>query len=65
MTAERVIDAGDQVVVIAVWRGQGKASGVVTEWRHGQVWTLRAGLATSIVSYGEPSAALEAAGLPE
>src|SRR5688500_2827846 len=65
MTAERLVDAGDQVVVVAVWRGRGKASGVVTEWRHGQVWTLRDGRATSIVSYGEPSAALEAAGLLE
>jgi ketosteroid isomerase-like protein len=65
MTAERLIDAGDQVVVVAVWRGRGKASDVVTEWRHGQVWTLRDGRVTSVISYREPSAAFEAAGLRE
>ena len=34
MVAERVVDAGDQVVVIAAWQGRGKASGVDIEWRH-------------------------------
>jgi ketosteroid isomerase-like protein len=63
--AERVIDAGDQVVVIAEWRGRGKASGVFTKWRYGGVWTLRDGRVTSIISYTDPAAALEAAGLSE
>ena len=31
LTAEQVLDAGDRVVVIAVWRGRGRASGVAAE----------------------------------
>jgi ketosteroid isomerase-like protein len=65
MVAERVIDAGDQVVVIAAWQGRGKASGVDTEWRQSTVWTLRDGRVTSVVGYREPSDALEAVGLSE
>jgi len=63
--AERIIDAGDQVVIIAEWRGCGKASGVFTKWRYGAVWTLRDRKVTSIVSYTEPTAALESVGLAE
>ena len=63
--AERLIDAGDQVVVIAEWRGRGKASGVFTTWRYGAVWTLRDGKVTSIISYTDPTEALEAVGLSE
>jgi ketosteroid isomerase-like protein len=66
LTAERVIDAGgDQVVVLAVWDARGRTSGVATEWHHGSVVTVRDGRITSLVSYEEPSAALEAAGLSE
>jgi ketosteroid isomerase-like protein len=63
--AERIIDAGDQVVIIAEWRGRGKASGVLTKWRYGAVWTLRDGKVTSIDSYNDPTEALESAGLSE
>jgi ketosteroid isomerase-like protein len=62
---ERFIDAGDQVVVIAEWRGRGKASGVFTKWRFGVVWTLRDGKVISLVSYTDPAAALESVGLSE
>jgi ketosteroid isomerase-like protein len=65
MTAERLIDAGDQVVVIAAWHGRGKASGVSTDWRHGQVWTLRDGRVTSVIAYKKLRDALDAAGLRE
>ncbi len=65
MVAERVVDAGDQVVVIAAWQGRGKASGVDTEWRQGTVWTLRDGRVASVIGHQEPSDALEAAGLSE
>ncbi len=65
MVAERVVDAGDQVVVIAAWQGRGKASGVDTEWRQGTVWTLRDGRVASVIGYQEPSDAFEAAGLSE
>jgi ketosteroid isomerase-like protein len=63
--AERLIDAGDRVVIIAEWRGRGKASGVLTTWRYGAVWTLRDGKVTSIVSYTDPAEALEAVGLSD
>jgi ketosteroid isomerase-like protein len=65
LAAERIIDAGDQVVVFAAWRGRGKASGVTTEWHFGAIWTLREGRVINIESYSEPTEALEAAGLSE
>jgi len=65
LVAERFIDAGDQVVVIGDWRGRGRASGVVTNWRHGAVLTLRDGKAVSVVSYSDPADALRAVGLAE
>jgi ketosteroid isomerase-like protein len=61
LTAERFIDAGDQVVVIAAWHARGKTSGVATEWRHGEVWTMRGGRATAVTTYRDPAEALEAA----
>jgi ketosteroid isomerase-like protein len=65
LVAERVVDAGDQVVVIAAWQGRGKASGVDTEWRQATVWTLRDGRVASVIGYPEPSDAFEAVGLSE
>ena len=63
--AERFIDAGDQVVVVGDWQGRGKASGVVSNWRHGAVWTLRDGKVISLVTYSDPAEALKAVGLQE
>jgi ketosteroid isomerase-like protein len=63
LTAEQLIDAGDQVVAIARWRGQGRASGVVTDLLHGSVYGFREGRVVSLVSYSEPREALAAAGL--
>ena len=63
--AERLIDAGEQVVAISEWRGRGKTSGVLTTWRYGAVWTLRDGKVISLVSYTDPAEALEAVGLRE
>jgi ketosteroid isomerase-like protein len=63
--AERIVDAGDEVVVIAAWHGRGKASGVDAEWRYGAVWTVRGGKVISLVSYNDPADALRAAGLEE
>jgi ketosteroid isomerase-like protein len=65
LTAERIVGAGEKVVVVAVWRGRGKASGVDTELRHGEVWTIRRGKLLSLVSSTDPREALEAAGLRE
>jgi ketosteroid isomerase-like protein len=63
--AERFIDRGDHVVVIADWRGRGKSSGVATSWRYGAVWTLRDGRVTSVVAHTDPAEALNAVGLEE
>jgi len=64
-TAERIIDAGDRVVAVGVWRGRGKASGIDVETRQGSVWTISGGKVTRMVNYGDPAEALEAAGLSE
>jgi ketosteroid isomerase-like protein len=65
LTADRLVEAGDQVVAHAVWRGRGRGSGAVTEWPHGSVWALEGGRVSSVVSYTEPRDAFEAAGIPE
>lgn len=65
LAAERILDAGDRVAVIAVWRGRGAGSGVVSEWRHGAVWTFRDGKVIEAISYPDPAGALEAVGLSE
>jgi ketosteroid isomerase-like protein len=64
-TAERIIDAGDQVLVVAVWRGRGKSSGADVARRQGLLWTIRSGKAVRVVTYDEPAGAFEAAGLSE
>ena len=65
LTAERILDAGDEVAVIAVWRARGEGSGVASEWRHGAVWTFRDGKVIEAISYPDPADALEAVGLSE
>jgi ketosteroid isomerase-like protein len=65
LVAEQVIDAGDQVVVVAAWRGRGKASGAETEWRYGAVYTLRDGGVASVIAYSDPNEAFKAAGVRE
>jgi ketosteroid isomerase-like protein len=63
--AERLIEAGNRVVVLAVLRGRGKGSGIEIELRAGYVWTLRDRKAIRLEAYGDHKAALEAAGLSE
>ena len=63
--AERVIDAGDQVVVIAEWRGRGRSSGVFSTLRYGTVWTLRDGKVIRIVVYNDRDRALADLGLKD
>jgi ketosteroid isomerase-like protein len=65
LKAERIIEAGDLVVVISDWRGSGKGSGIETTWRLGTVWTFQNGQAVGAVAYETPGAALEAVGLSE
>jgi ketosteroid isomerase-like protein len=64
-TAEEVIDAGDRVVTVELWRGRGKASRATTEVRQGSVLTISRGKVRRMVVYRDPADALEAAGLSE
>ncbi len=43
VTIEEIIDAGDQVVVVAHHKGRGHASGVEVDTRFYEVYTLREG----------------------
>ena len=65
LAAERLVDAGDQVVALAVWRARGRTSGADTEWHHATVWTIEDGKVTGLRSYEEPDDALRAAGLSD
>jgi ketosteroid isomerase-like protein len=61
---DRIIDAGDQVVVLTHIQARGQASGAAVDAFTGGIFTLRAG---KIVRYvlTDPREALEAAGLRE
>ena len=62
--ADRIIDAGEQVIALAWIRGRGRASGADVNSKVGAVFNLRDG---KIVRYEltDRSEALEAAGLSE
>ena len=61
--AEEIIPAGDSVVVAVRQRGEGDASGAVTEFRYFHVWTFRGGKAIRLETIRERDEALDAAGL--
>jgi ketosteroid isomerase-like protein len=61
---ERIVDAGEDVVVIGVARGT-SASGIQAQWRQGYVWTVRDGRAVRFRWFSDPRQALEAVGLAE
>jgi uncharacterized protein len=65
LEVEELIDAGDEVVVIATARGQAPGSGIETQWRQGHVWQVRDGLAVRFRWFTDVSRALAAAGLRE
>ena len=60
---ERIIDAGDETVVLAQFTGSGSVSGVPVEGEHGYVWTVRDGLAVRFQWFQSHREALEAGGL--
>ena len=61
---EDMLDAGDQVVSLAVEHARGKASGAAVEARHtAHVWTLRDGKAVRLELFWDRERALERAGL--
>lgn len=60
---DEMLDAGDQVVVLATLRGRGRGSGADVERRQGYVWTLRDGRVTRFQWFNSADEALRAAGL--
>ena len=62
---EKVVEAGDAVVVFWWQRMTGRQSGVPVELNSGQVWTLRGGKVLRTENYTDRDEALEAAGLEE
>jgi ketosteroid isomerase-like protein len=65
VTSEEFIDAGDQVVVRALHKSHGAASGVPVETDIYYVFTVRAGKTVRADVFNDRSKALEAAGLRE
>jgi ketosteroid isomerase-like protein len=61
--AEEIIPVGDSVVVAVLQRGEGDASGAVTEFRYFHLWTFRGGKAIRLETIRERDEAFEAAGL--
>ena len=62
---ERILDAGDETVVLARYTASGTVSGVPVGGEHGYVWTVRDGLAVRFQWFQSHREALEAAGLSE
>ena len=59
------MDAGDQVVATAEFRGIGKEGGVRIAKTVGHVWTLKGGRIIARHVYLDPAEALAAVGLSE
>ena len=62
---EEILDGGDEVAVVALQKGIGRASGAAVEKRLHQVWTVRQGKAVRWRIFKTRFEALEAAGLSE
>jgi ketosteroid isomerase-like protein len=62
---ERMIDAGDRVVVIEIRRGRGVGSDVEVQQRAAGIWTVRDGLIVRAETDLAPEEALKAVGLEE
>jgi ketosteroid isomerase-like protein len=60
---ERIIDAGEEVVVLAHYSGSGSVSGVPVAGEHGYVWTVRDELAVRFRWFQSHREALESVGL--
>ena len=65
VTFEEIIDAGDQVVVVAHHQGRGRESGVEVDTRFYEVYALHGGKVSRVDEYTDRAEALEAAGLRE
>ena len=62
---ERIIDAGDEIVVLAHYTASGPVSGVPVAGEHGYVWTVEERMAVRFKWFQSHGEALEAAGLSE
>jgi ketosteroid isomerase-like protein len=62
--AEDYVVHGDQVVVLARYRGRGKGSGLEVNTEGAHVWTMRDGMAVRLVVFADRAKALAAVGLP-
>jgi ketosteroid isomerase-like protein len=60
---DRLIDAGDDVVVLSQFRASGSGSGVALAGEMGYVWTLKDGKAVRFQWFMSHQEALDAAGL--
>jgi ketosteroid isomerase-like protein len=65
MEPDELVDAGDRVVAPVRIIATGRGSGIESEQRVTQVWTVRDGRAVRMNAYIDRKAALEAAGLSE
>jgi uncharacterized protein len=61
---ERIVERGEQVVVLVRLRGKGR-DGIEVERPFAHVWTMRGGRAVRIDGFADQQKALEAAGLSE
>lgn len=59
---ERYVDAGEEVIVLAQYKGSGGGSGVPVSGEHGYVWTVRDGQAVRFQWFQSHREALDAAG---
>ena len=62
---ERLIDLGEQVLVLHTIAGRGRASGVQVRAPAALLWTLREGLVAQVESFYDQREALKAVGLEE
>jgi ketosteroid isomerase-like protein len=62
---DEIRDLGDRVIAFGEIHGRGRGSGLETEVRLAWVVDFREGKMRRLQSYGDPSEALEAAGLSE
>ena len=62
---ERLIDAGDRVVVIQTISGRGRASQAQVEQQGALIWTVRGGLVQLIEVFTKPRDALETVALSD
>jgi ketosteroid isomerase-like protein len=61
--AEQYVDAGENVVVLARYRGRGKGSGATVDVEGAHLWRIRDGRAVRLEIFADRQAALAAAGL--